>query len=450
MGAEVAGVTVRERERDREAVLPEQLWDRARLGAVEATGLLDTGPERVFEDLADLAARVTVSGRAFVTLVDERRSFWKACVGVDALDIADRQQPVADSFCYLLIGLGGAPLIVEDARRDPRTREHPALAPMNIGAWAGFPLLGPGGEVLGSFCVIDDRPRPWSPTDLITLETLARAVSAEIELRQSLADAQKALALSADLAHSLQQGLLPPSPPRIPGIEVAASYTPASRAGRSDIEVGGDFYDLFRTRGTSWGVVLGDVCGKGVQAAQVSSMARYTIRALATDNRAPADVLDHLNTAMLTQDSPRFLTAIYARFRPTPGGIAGTLALAGHPPALIRRADGTVHPAGTSGMLLGVFEPSRLRDVRFRLTPGDLLLLYTDGATEARARPGAGQGKRDVFDDSDLARTLAATAGMDATGTVDHINEALAARHGGWASDDTALLALRVPDLHRP
>ncbi|MGW6882840.1 PP2C family protein-serine/threonine phosphatase [Streptomyces goshikiensis] len=446
------GVSVREheRERDRAANLPEQLWDQARLAAVEATGLLDTEPERVFEDLAGLAARVTVSGRAFVTLVDDRRSFWKACVGVDTVEIADRQNPVQDSFCYLLIGLGGAPLIVEDAVNDPRTSGHTSVGPMNIGAWAGFPLLAPGGEVLGSFCVIDDRPRTWSPADLITLETLARAVSAEIELRQSLAAAQKALALSVDLAHSLQQGLLPPVPPRIPGIDVAASYTPASRAGRSDIEVGGDFYDLFRTRGTSWGLVMGDVCGKGVQAAQVSSMARYTIRALATDNRAPADVLDHLNTVMITQGSPRFLTAVYARFRPTPGGIAGSLALGGHPPALIRRADGSIRPVGTPGTLLGVFAPSHLTDARFRLTPGDLLLLYTDGATEARARPGAGERRKDdVFDDSDLVRTLAATTGMDAADTVDYINHTLAARHEGWCSDDTALLALRVPNPHR-
>ncbi|CAM5646743.1 hypothetical protein SAVIM338S_06414 [Streptomyces avidinii] len=446
----MAGTRMRERERHRSVRLPAQVGDRARLAAVEATALLDTGPEQVFEDLAGLAARVTASGRAFVTLVDGRRSFWKACVGVDADTIQDRQNPVEESLCYLLIGLDGAPLIVEDAPNDPRTREHPSVGPMNIGAWAGYPLLGPDGEVLGSFCVIDENPRVWSPADLITLETLARAVSAEIGLRQSLAAAQQALTLSADLAHSLQQGLLPPSPPRVPGMEVAASYVPASRAGRSDIEVGGDFYDLFRTRGTSWGVVLGDVCGKGVQAAQVSSMARYTIRAVANDNRAPADVLDHLNTAMLTQDAPRFLTAVYARFRPTPGGIAGTLALAGHPPALIRRADGTVRPVGTPGQLLGVFDPSQLTDVRFRLAPGDLLLLYTDGATEARARPGAPERNRNVFDDADLARTLATTAGMDASATVEHINDALAARHGGWASDDTALLALRVPFPRQP
>lgn len=427
---------------------PSLLRDPARLAAVRATGLLDTGPEQVFEDLAGLAARVTVSGRAFVTLVDERRSFWKACVGVDATEITDRQNPVEESFCRFLIGLDGEPFIVEDAARDPRTRDHPSVGPMHIGAWAGYPLLGSGGEVLGSFCVIDDNPRPWSPADLTTLETLARAVGAEIGLRQSLTAARNAHSLSADLAHSLQQGLLPPVLPHIPGVEVAASYLPASRAGRSDIEVGGDFYDLFRTRGTSWGAVLGDVCGKGVQAAQVSSMARYTIRAEAGENRSPADLLDRLNTAMLLQGAPRFLTAVYARFRTTRAGIAGTLGLAGHPPALIRRADGTVRELGKPGQLLGVLDPIRLTDVRFRLAPGDLLLLYTDGATEARARPGAPGRKAEVFDDADLARSLADTSGMNATDTIDHINTALAARHAGWASDDTALLALRVPDHH--
>lgn len=428
--------------------LPRQLWDRARLAAVTATELLDTGPEQVFEDLAGLAARVTASGRAFITLVDERRSFWKACVGVDAAAIEDRQNPVEESFCSFLIGLDGEPFIVDDAANDPRTRDHPSVKPLHIGAWAGYPLLGAGGEVLGSFCVIDDNPRVWTPADLTTLETLARSVGAEIGLRQSLTAARKAHTLSADLAHSLQQGLLPPALPLVPGVEVAASYLPASRAGRSDIEVGGDFYDLFRTRGSSWAAVLGDVCGKGVQAAQVSSMARYTIRAEAGENRSPAGLLERLNTAMLAQHAPRFLTAVYARFRATRSGLAGTLALAGHPPALVRRADGTVREIGRPGQLLGVFDPIRLADARFRLAPGDLLLLYTDGATEARARPGAPDREHDVFDDADLARALADTAGMNATDTIAHINDTLAARHEGWTSDDTALLALRVPEQH--
>ncbi|MFE8937931.1 hypothetical protein ACFYNX_10595 [Streptomyces sp. NPDC007872] len=112
--------------------LPAALSDPARLAAVQATALLDTGFEEVFEDLAALAARITGSGRAFVTLVDDERSFWKACVGVDAVDLADRQNPVEQSFCYFLVGLDGEPFIVDDAATDPST-EH--RAPSTILRW---------------------------------------------------------------------------------------------------------------------------------------------------------------------------------------------------------------------------------------------------------------------------------------------------------------------------
>ncbi|MFD4986611.1 PP2C family protein-serine/threonine phosphatase [Streptomyces sp. NPDC058374] len=426
--------------------LPAALFDPARLAAVVETGLLDTGPEEVFEDLASLAARVTGAGRAFVTLVDDTRSFWKSCVGVDATAVADRQNQVSESFCYFLVGLGGGPFIVDDAATDPRTRHHPSVAPMGIGAWAGYPLLGPGGEVLGSFCVIDDEPRAWSAADLMTLETLARSVSAEIRLRQTLASAQRAHEVSTELARSLQQGLLPPALHQVPGLETAASYLPASTSGPTEVQVVGDFYDLFPTRGSSFAAVLGDVCGKGVEAAKVTTLARYTIRADAGANLAPATLLDRLNTAMLAQRAPRFITAVYTAFRVTPGGLSGRIALAGHPPALVRRADGRVRRLGEPGTLLGVLPQVRLTDVRYRLAPGDLLLLYTDGACEARPRPGTPPGAaRPLFDEDALAEALAATHGADASQTVAALGATLATYHGGWASDDTALLALRVP-----
>ncbi|MFJ4868591.1 PP2C family protein-serine/threonine phosphatase [Streptomyces sp. NPDC088757] len=426
--------------------LPAVLSDPARLAAVEATALLDTGPEEVFEDLASLAARITGSGRAFVTLVDAERSFWKACVGVDADAITDRQNPVGQSFCYFLIGLAGQPFIVNDAAADPRTADHPSVGPMNIGAWAGYPLLDPDGRVLGSFCVIDDSPRAWSPADLTTLATLARSVAAEIHLRQSLTAAKAAHQRSADLAHSLQTGLLPPRLRAIPGVEAAASYLPASNRHRTDIEVGGDFYDLFHTHGPHYAAVLGDVCGKGIQAAQVSSMARYSIRADTDETGFPADRLHRLNSALLAQNAPRFLTAVYTAFQPTAEGLSGTIALAGHPPALIRRAEGRVEKLGVPGTLLGVLDTLNLTDVPFHLAPGDLLLLYTDGAIEARPRPGtAPEDAGTPFGEDDLAAALAAGHGMDATATIAHLTGVLDTHHGGWASDDTALLALRVP-----
>ncbi|WP_327270814.1 SpoIIE family protein phosphatase (plasmid) [Streptomyces sp. NBC_01218] len=426
--------------------LPAALSDPGRLAAVEATGLLDTGPEDVFEDLASLAARITGTGRAFVTLVDGDRSFWKSCVGVDASDVGDRQNPVRESFCYFLVGLAGEPFVVGDAANDPRTREHPSVGPMRIGAWAGYPLLSPGGKVLGSFCVIDDSARTWSSADLMTLATLARSVSAEIHLRQSLATSQEAHRVSAELAHTLQQGMLPAALRPVPGLDAAAAYLPASQSTDHHIEVGGDFYDLFRTHGTSFGAILGDVCGKGIEAAQVTAMARYTVRADADQHPSPAGLLTRLNTGMREQHAPRFLTAVYATFRLAPSGLAGRIALAGHPPALVRRADGRVQQLGVPGSLLGVFDDVHLTDVRFRLKAGDLLLLYTDGACEARAPHATGPGSS-MFDEDDLARTLASTHGLDAAATVDSITRALAAHHEGWASDDTALMALRVPPL---
>ncbi|WP_261993248.1 PP2C family protein-serine/threonine phosphatase, partial [Streptomyces sp. adm13(2018)] len=390
--------------------------------------------EEVFDDLASLAARITGTGRAFVTLVDADRSFWKSCVGVDLDKPADRESPVEQSFCYFLVEAGGAPFVVDDAATDPRTAAHPAVGPMNIGAWAGYPLLDDQGHVLGSFCVIDDSPRSWSAADLTTLATLARSVSAEMRMRQMLTAAQEAHQKSADLAHTLQAGLLPSALRAIPGMEAAASYLPASLSARTDIEVGGDFYDLFRTHGENYAAVMGDVCGKGVQAAQVSSMARYTVRADAADTGTPVELLTRLNAAMLAQSAPRFLTAVYAAFHLTPAGAAGTITLAGHPPALIRRADGSVQELGTPGTLLGILGRLHLSGTPFQLAPGDLLLLYTDGAIEARPRPGtAPQDAGAVFGETDLAQALAATHTMDATATIDHLTGVLHAHHHGWA-----------------
>ncbi|MFE8013826.1 PP2C family protein-serine/threonine phosphatase [Streptomyces antibioticus] len=421
--------------------LPAALDDSRRLAAVAATGLMDTGPEDVFDDLARLAASVTGCGRAFITLVDAQRSFWKSCVGVDLDRTEDRQGPVRESFCYFLVGLEGEPFAVKDAAADPRTQDHPSVGPMRIGAWAGYPVLSPDGEVLGSMCVIDDDPHDWQPGEMATLATLARAVGNELHLRASLATTRRALSASTELARSLQETLLPPLLPPVPGVQAAASYLPAQGG-----QVVGDFYDLFRAKGNWWCTVMGDVCGKGVEAAKITTLARYTLRAEATQHLSPATVLTHLNSALLAQhDSDRFLTAVYGTFRPTPTGVAGRLCTAGHPPALIRRADGRIEELGRPGTLLGVFPEIHIQDVRFRLTPGDTLLLYTDGATEARALRTPAAAQPALFGEDAFARAFAECHDMAATQIVARLGEALATHSHGYASDDTALLALRVP-----
>ena len=195
--------------------LPAALSDRRRLAAVQATGLLDTEPEQAFDDLADLAAAITGCERAFITLVDENRSFWKSCVGVGVQEAGKRRNPARESFCYFLVGLGGR-FVVDDAAADLRTRDHPSVAPMKIGAWAGYPILGPGGEVLGSMCVIDENPHPWRAAELASLGTLARAVSDEINLRGSLTRVRQSLLVSETLAQPAGQSAAP-GPAACPG-----------------------------------------------------------------------------------------------------------------------------------------------------------------------------------------------------------------------------------------
>ncbi|MFE9016866.1 GAF domain-containing SpoIIE family protein phosphatase [Streptomyces cyaneofuscatus] len=427
--------------------LPAVLSDPARLAALEASGMAGSAPEQVFDDLTRLAVSVTGAAISAITFVGGARTYWKSVPHLPYGGSEQWQNGVGESFCYFAVGANG-PFIVEDAAKDPRTAGHQAIGPWGVGSWAGFPIVSTDGHAIGTMCVIDANPRQWQPQELETLATLARAVSNEINLRISLSTAQSALAtanralsVSQDLARSLQESLLPPVLRPVPGMDASARYLAAT----GDVEVVGDFYDLFNARGPWWTAVLGDVCGKGLEAAKVTALARYTLRADAGDHLSPAEVLDRLNTAMRAQRAPRFLTAVQATFRTTPAGAAGRLCLAGHPPALIRRADGRIQPTGLPGTLLGVMPTVRLSDVRFRLAPGDLLFLYTDGACEARPDPRKPLPHRPIFDEEALAEALAETCGMDAADTNAHIAEVLAGHHGGWASDDTALLSLRVP-----
>lgn len=177
------------------------LTDPARLAAVDATGLLDTPAESAFDELAALAARLTGMPLAFVTFVDDRRSYWKATVGTGIApeDVCTRQNAVADSFCQYVI-LADAPVVVTDAAQDERTRGNPSVTTTGVRAWAGYPVRGPDGHVLGSFCVVDLAPRQFSAADLEVLETLATAATREVALRAALRRAQDTTVELARLA----------------------------------------------------------------------------------------------------------------------------------------------------------------------------------------------------------------------------------------------------------
>jgi serine phosphatase RsbU (regulator of sigma subunit) len=421
--------------------IPPQVFDPARLAAVRATGLLDTAPEDTFDELARLAATIAKVPLAFITVVDDTRSFWKSAIGIDIADLSQRQNPVLDSFCKYLIGTGG-PVVIDDVAADARVRDNPAVKELDIGAWAGYPIYGRSGKIVGGFFVISHEPRHWSDWELQTLATLSRAASKEIALREALSvseqrltDMTRAHQVAIDLARALQDSMLPPALPGVPGVQIAARYQAAGT-----VEVVGDFYDVFHVVGDWWCAVIGDVCGHGLEAAKVTALARYTLRADANVHEQPSLVLANLDRALIAQNGVggRYLTAAYATFRVTDAGIDGRLCLGGHPRPVIRRADGTVTAIGVPGSLLGALSRLSLTDVDFHLGPGDLLLFYTDGLTERR---GSDQTQ---FGDTALHRSIAATRQLDAYDAISHVIGAADAFSYGRINDDTALLAIQV------
>ncbi|GID97681.1 histidine kinase [Amorphoplanes digitatis] len=442
--------------------MPDAVFDPARLAAVRRTGLLDTGPDEPFDRLARLAATLLGTPFAFVTVVDDTRSFWKSCVGIDSSDPAARQHTVEQSFCQYVID-ADAELIVSDAAADERTRYNPSIELMGVAAWAGFPVRSPDGHVLGTFCAIDTVVRDWTPHDIEILHTLSHAASGEIALRDALKEAnaatgraeaatslaqaaagraESALEQAALLAHTLQESLLPDRLPPIPGVQVAARY----RRGAGGGEVLGDFYDVFPSTKGRWGAVVGDVSGKGPKAAKTTALARYTLRAAAVRCSTASRNLSTLNTALLEwySDDSQYLTAVYATVRPTEIGVHVQVSCGGHDPALVRRADGRVETVGRHGLILGWQTTPRLRDQRTVLHPGDSLLLYTDGVTEAR-RPG----DREMFGIDRLHQLLAETPADSADGLAAAVEAAVLHFSGQRTSDDTAILALYVAGGHR-
>jgi PAS domain-containing protein len=230
------------------------------------------------------------------------------------------------------------------------------------------------------------------------------------------------------IAQTLQRSLLPPELPVIPGLETAALYRPSGEGN----EVGGDFYDLFSTGEREWFAVMGDVCGKGAEAATVTALARYTIRAAVMRHRSPAGILRWLNAAMVRQRAGRFVTLVCVRLQLDEGSVSVTASCGGHPCPMILRTTGLVEELGANGTVLGILEDVELADRSARLTPGDALVLYTDGLTESNAP--------DVWTRSRLDAAIAGARRMSAQGIVEH----LAAQTPATLRDDMALLALRV------
>ncbi len=290
------------------------------------------------------------------------------------------------------------------------------------------------GRVLGALAAGFDALDPARRDDaLALLEDLGRRAALALDNASLYAE-------RGAVARTLQRSLMPPDLPRIPGAQLAARY----RAAGDGIELGGDFYDCFATGGDDWALVIGDVCGKGAEAAAITAVARYTLRASVLHSRRPAHVLAELNEALLRQGLDyRFCTVLYASVTPRPDGCEVVLATGGHPLPLVVRAGGSVEQAGAPGTLLGIVPDPEITERRVTLADGDVLVLYTDGVVEASPTDLALDGDR-------LAELLLACGDRDAGAIAEAVERKALAVQDGRLRDDVAVVVLRSTPFDQP
>ncbi|HZD81159.1 MAG TPA: SpoIIE family protein phosphatase [Actinomycetota bacterium] len=319
-----------------------------------------------------------------------------------------------------------SPEIPPDFLRDTTRDEEHLRIVRELGFQSFMCLpLATRGRILGTLTLVSTDPvRRFGQDDLTTAAEIARRAAVRI-------DNARLYQQRDHIARTLQEVLLPRSLPKIAGFEMSAGYWPA----REGLEVGGDFYDAFRRPDGSVGLVIGDVCGKGAEAAAVMGVARQAVRVAGMSESRPSAILEVVNRSLLLGDfADRFVTACDVRLRPREDGGMMTACSAGHPFPLVVRVDGSVKAIGEPGNFLGVFEDVKLTDVAESIEPGDLLVLYTDGLVEWPHAPDA-EGR--------FTALLSDHAGRSAPEVVAAAGEWWRTGVGSAARDDAALLVVR-------
>ena len=326
--------------------------------------------------------------------------------------------------------LGGSRATVAIFAADPRLTQLTATSPpLLAGGRADSARLGAGltdrGRELGRLEVVDQHGREYSERDESILTQLAQLASVAISNAQ-LYERERTI------AQTLQRSLRPGALPNVPGLSAAVRFRPAGE----NIELGGDFYDLYEARDGVWAALIGDVQGKGPDAAAVTSLARHTLRAGSAYEARPSGVLELLHKALREQRSDgRFCTVAHAHLEIGRSRLRVELACGGHPLPLVLHPDGGVEPVGRLGTLLGTDIKPQLYDVTIDLEEGDVLVLYTDGVTEVRRR------RREVFGHGELTALLRHCGGLPPDAVADRVEAAVLAASEGRLRDDMAILA---------
>jgi serine phosphatase RsbU (regulator of sigma subunit) len=427
-----------------EAFAVERLYRAA--GALMAERALDQVVQYVTEEATSLAG--AQFGAFFYNVLDERgESYMLYSIAGVPRSAFDRFPMPRNTAVFAPTFSGAAVVRSDDITKDPRYGRNAPRHGMPEGhlpvrSYLAVPVLARNGEVLGGLFFGHQRVGVFDAESERLIVAVAALAALAIEnarlhdqAQRELAASRRAYAERDHVARVLQRSLLPPRLPAIDGLDVAARYVPGEGI------AGGDFYDLFPVGNESWCAAIGDVEGKGAAAAARTSLVRHAVRLAAARAAGPAETLAEVNRAMLADPGPedqRFSTLQVARITPRPGGVDVRIASGGHPPAFVLRADGGVEEAGGPGTLLGVVGEFDGHDEALVLSPGDTLVLYTDGLTEARRGS-------DVLGPARVAELLRGLADADAAGIAAELERASDAFGDGHRRDDLALLVLKVP-----
>ena len=316
---------------------------------------------------------------------------------------------------------------VEASVRDPQDARR--LLELGFRSTLAVPMIARGRGLGRISMVAGDSGRRFGESDQL--------LAAELASRCALAlDSARLFRERSRIARTLQESLLPPMLPELPGLDLAARF----RAAGAGLDVGGDFYDLFETGDSGWAVAIGDVCGKGSEAAAITALARYTVRTAAMHQDAPSQILSLLNEALLRQRTDRrFCTVLYGRLERNGVGHVFDFASGGHPLPLVLRAESGGGEVGIPGTLLGIVPDPTLSDDRVTLTPGDALVLYTDGVTDSAA-------PARIITAEELAGAVGSPVGLDADTIAERVMQTALTTAGQEPRDDIAILVLKVPE----
>ena len=405
----------------------------ARLYAVSSALAVAATPEDVAAAVLNGGvAALEAAGGGILLATGADRLALPGAVGYDE-DVVERlRSEPADADLPAAVALRtGAPVWLESRQEcDERFPKLAQLEPSTV-ALAAVPLIVKGRR-LGALQLSFREARLFDEDERRFVLALAAQSAQALERAQ--------LQLSrVDVSRRLQRSLLPPSLPDVPGLDIAAIYHPFG----DQMDVGGDFYDMWKVGPDQWGIAIGDAAGTGPEAAALTAVVRHTLRALTLSETDPARVMETLNMALLAAaqegTTERFCTAFFGLVTARDGadGVELWAASGGHPPPIVRRRDDRIETVPMEGSLLGLFEKVEIHNVRLSREPGDTLVRVTDGVLEAR-RDGR------YFDEAGVAQVLAAKpASAEAVALA--LDEAVVAHIGGSLIDDVAAVVVRVP-----